>query len=141
VGSCTALFGDSDGGGGNEDKDDKKKIVTVEEKEKASTTKNKENEKTPVPSQETKEGSNIQSKTSPQSQSKSSSAPQPKSQPKPEQQQQPKQACLNIKGNISSSGEKIYHLPGGQFYDRTEPEEIFCTEQEAIAAGYRKSKR
>ena len=28
------------------------------------------------------------------------------------------QECL-IKGNISSSGEKIYHIPGGQYYSRT----------------------
>ncbi|AQS56943.1 thermonuclease family protein [Novibacillus thermophilus] len=46
-----------------------------------------------------------------------------------------------IKGNINSSGEKIYHVPGGQFYDVTNPEEMFCTEEEAQAAGYRKSKR
>lgn len=46
-----------------------------------------------------------------------------------------------IKGNINSKGEKIYHVPGGQFYDVTKPEEMFCTEEEAQAAGYRKSKR
>ena len=27
-----------------------------------------------------------------------------------------------IKGNISSSGEKIFHVPGGKFYDKTVPE-------------------
>lgn len=47
----------------------------------------------------------------------------------------------NIKGNISSSGEKIYHMPGQAFYDKTDAEETFCTESEAQAAGYRKSKR
>lgn len=46
-----------------------------------------------------------------------------------------------IKGNINSKGEKIYHVPGGQFYDVTIPEEMFCTEKEAVEAGYRKSKR
>lgn len=46
-----------------------------------------------------------------------------------------------IKGNISSSGEKIYHVPGGQFYDVTKAEEWFATEEEAQAAGYRKSKK
>lgn len=46
-----------------------------------------------------------------------------------------------IKGNISSSGEKIYHAPGGDFYDITVAEEVFCTSVEASAAGYRKSKR
>jgi hypothetical protein len=52
-----------------------------------------------------------------------------------------KQSCeRNIRGNISSSGEKIYHVPSGKFYDKTVPEETFCTEAEAKAAGYRKSK-
>jgi micrococcal nuclease len=50
-----------------------------------------------------------------------------------------------IKGNISSSGEKIYHVPGQQFYDQTQidvasGEHWFCTEQEALDAGWRKSK-
>jgi competence protein ComEC len=46
-----------------------------------------------------------------------------------------------IKGNVSSSGERIYHVPGGAFYARTKPEECFATEQDAQAAGYRKSQR
>ena len=46
-----------------------------------------------------------------------------------------------IKGNINSKGEKIYHVPGGQYYDVTVAEEMFCSEEEAQAAGYRKSKR
>lgn len=46
-----------------------------------------------------------------------------------------------IKGNISSTGEKIYHVPGGAFYDRTDAEELFNTIEEAENAGYRKSKR
>lgn len=46
-----------------------------------------------------------------------------------------------IKGNISSSGEKIYHMPGGAYYDKTNAEELFKTEKEAQAAGYRKSQR
>jgi micrococcal nuclease len=46
-----------------------------------------------------------------------------------------------IKGNISSSGEKIYHLPDGQYYDVTKEEELFCSEKEAVQAGYRASKR
>lgn len=45
-----------------------------------------------------------------------------------------------IKGNHSSSGELIYHVPGGQFYERTNPEECFATERDARAAGYRASK-
>ena len=51
-----------------------------------------------------------------------------------------------IKGNISSKGEKIFHLPGGIYYDRTKiskqkGEVWFCTEAEALNAGWRKSKR
>lgn len=46
-----------------------------------------------------------------------------------------------IKGNVSSSGDKIYHVPGGDFYDKTFAEEAFCTPAEAHAAGYRKSKK
>ena len=42
-----------------------------------------------------------------------------------------------IKGNQSG----IYHVPGGQFYDRTNPEECFASEEDAQAAGYRKSQR
>ena len=53
-------------------------------------------------------------------------------------------ACV-IKGNISSSGERIYHVPGQRYYDKTlinglQGERWFCTEQEAIAAGWRKAK-
>ena len=47
----------------------------------------------------------------------------------------------SIKGNINSKGEKIYHVPGGQFYDETIPERWFFTEEEAQAAGYKRSKR
>ena len=51
-----------------------------------------------------------------------------------------------IKGNISTStGEKIYHVPGQQFYDatvinETKGERWFCTEAEAVTAGWRKAK-
>ncbi len=45
-----------------------------------------------------------------------------------------------IKGNISSSG-KIYHVPGGSFYNRTQPEMCFNTEAEAQAAGFKRSQR
>lgn len=52
-------------------------------------------------------------------------------------------SCSNptIKGNINSKKEKIYHVPGGQFYDQTKAEQMFCTEEEAIEAGFRKSQR
>lgn len=46
-----------------------------------------------------------------------------------------------IKGNINSKGEKIYHVPGGMYYDKTDPEEWFETEADAQVAGYRRSKR
>lgn len=46
-----------------------------------------------------------------------------------------------IKGNISGKGDKIYHVPGGSFYDRVKPEQCFKSEQEAKAAGFRKSSR
>ena len=51
-----------------------------------------------------------------------------------------------IKGNISyNTGEKIYHVPGGGSYGPTviNPsvgERWFCTEQEAIANGWRKAR-
>lgn len=51
-----------------------------------------------------------------------------------------------IKGNISAySGERIYHMPGGKYYDATviapsRGERWFCTEGEAQAAGWRRSK-
>ncbi len=51
-----------------------------------------------------------------------------------------------IKGNISRSGERIYHVPGGTWYDRTKinplkGERWFCSEAEAIATGWRKALR
>ena len=45
----------------------------------------------------------------------------------------------NIKGNRNRKGQWIYHLPGMPYYDQTRPEEIFCTEAEAQAAGYRRA--
>jgi endonuclease YncB( thermonuclease family) len=51
-----------------------------------------------------------------------------------------------IKGNISRSGERIYHVPGQQHYERTRVDESsgerwFCSEEEAQAAGWRRAKR
>lgn len=50
-----------------------------------------------------------------------------------------------IKGNISRNG-KIYHMPGQSYYSRTKINESkgerwFCSEAEAKAAGWRRSKR
>ena len=50
----------------------------------------------------------------------------------------------DIKGNISFDGEKIYHLPGQEYYDDTNIDPAygelwFCTEEEARANGWRKA--
>lgn len=52
---------------------------------------------------------------------------------------QPKGNCT-IKGNRSRRGDWIYHLPGMPYYAQTVAEEIFCSETEARAAGYRRSR-
>ncbi|KOP66769.1 nuclease [Bacillus sp. FJAT-18019] len=52
---------------------------------------------------------------------------------KPQKQQQ---GC-NIKGNINSKGEKIYHTPDSPYYERTKQEQWFCSEKEAVQAGFR----
>jgi hypothetical protein len=54
----------------------------------------------------------------------------------------PVQTACAIKGNISRKGDKIYHLPGTQDYDRTvidtrSGERMFCSENDAKAAGWR----
>jgi beta-lactamase superfamily II metal-dependent hydrolase len=46
-----------------------------------------------------------------------------------------------IKGNINSKGEKIYHIPGDPWYDKTKAEVWFKTEAEAQAAGFRPPKK
>jgi endonuclease YncB( thermonuclease family) len=51
----------------------------------------------------------------------------------------PASACT-IKGNQSRRGEWIYHLPGMPYYEQTRPEAMFCSEAEAIAAGYRRAR-
>jgi hypothetical protein len=50
----------------------------------------------------------------------------------------------DIKGNINSKSERIYHVPGGRAYastviDPTRGERWFCTEAEAQAAGWRRA--
>lgn len=55
-------------------------------------------------------------------------------------------AACKIKGNISqNTGEHIYHVPGQRYYSKTRimpeyGERWFCSEAEARAAGWRKSK-
>lgn len=70
---------------------------------------------------------------------------QPASTPRPGLPETTKRDGCLIKGNISSSGERIYHMPGQRYYDKTvidtsKGERWLCTEQEAINAGWRRSK-
>ncbi|MFC7537804.1 thermonuclease family protein [Sphingomonas sp. GCM10030256] len=44
-----------------------------------------------------------------------------------------------IKGNRNRRGQWIYHVPGMPYYDRTRAEDIFCSEADARAAGYRRA--
>ncbi|MBT5083256.1 MAG: thermonuclease family protein [Rhodospirillaceae bacterium] len=49
-----------------------------------------------------------------------------------------------IKGNVGSKGDRIYHMPGGRWYDRTvitasKGERWFCSEGEAKAAGWQRA--
>lgn len=71
--------------------------------------------------------------------------PVPKEAPVPEEEPEellPIEAAeIVIKGNRNSKGERIYHLPGGQYYHRVTPVETFSSEEEAQGKGYRKSKR
>ena len=65
---------------------------------------------------------------------------------RPDMSPAPQEGACIIKGNISDRGERIYHMPGGAFYDRTrissaKGERWFCTEADARAAGWRRSKR
>ena len=51
-----------------------------------------------------------------------------------------------IKGNIGKGGIRIYHMPGGSFYSRTKINEArgerwFCSEDDAVAAGWRRPKQ
>jgi hypothetical protein len=50
-----------------------------------------------------------------------------------------------IKGNISSSGKRIYHMPGQEYYEQTriataKGERWFCSESAAREAGWRKAR-
>ena len=50
-----------------------------------------------------------------------------------------------IKGNISTSGKRIYHVPGGRHYEKAhidtrKGERWFCSESEARRAGWRRSR-
>ncbi len=47
----------------------------------------------------------------------------------------------SIKGNINDTGSRIYHVPGGDFYNTTIPERCFATEAAAQTEGFRRSLR
>ena len=42
-------------------------------------------------------------------------------------------------GQQKPEGRRIYHVPGMPYYESARPEEVFCTEAEARAAGYRRA--
>lgn len=60
--------------------------------------------------------------------------------------QAPATVACDIKGNISvKNGDRIYHMPGQKYYAETrinagQGERWFCSEAEARAAGWRKSR-
>jgi endonuclease YncB( thermonuclease family) len=56
----------------------------------------------------------------------------------------PDNGDCKIKGNISRNGARIYHAPGGRWYsrtkiDQTKGERYFCSNAEAVEAGWRRS--
>lgn len=58
----------------------------------------------------------------------------------------PSDPKCQIKGNISASGVRIYHLPGQAFYAKTgiaaaKGERWFCSEAQARASGWRAARR
>lgn len=66
--------------------------------------------------------------------------------PKPERGRGPQSRApsghdgsCTIKGNRNRRGQWIYHLPGMPYYNVTRAEEIFCTEEQAREAGYRRA--
>lgn len=53
-------------------------------------------------------------------------------------------SCEMIKGNINSKGDKIYHTADSPNYNQTlidesKGEAFFCSEEEAVTAGFRKA--
>jgi hypothetical protein len=63
-----------------------------------------------------------------------------------ESAKEPAATSCQIKGNISRSGERIYHVPGGRDYgptriDESKGERWFCSEDEARKAGWRRPRQ
>jgi endonuclease YncB( thermonuclease family) len=61
-----------------------------------------------------------------------------------EEETPPNPAC-QIKGNVNRDGERVFHVPGQHDYGRVNMKSLakrwFCSEEEAMAAGWRKAKR
>lgn len=53
----------------------------------------------------------------------------------------PGPAWTRLGRSSRTSTRMTYQVSGGEFYDRTVPEQCFSSESDAIAAGYRASKR
>lgn len=73
----------------------------------------------------------------------STNVSEPEPSPEPEEEAPVSSDC-EIKGNISSTDEKIYHMLGCGSYNKTVIDESagerwFCSEQEAVDAGWRKA--
>lgn len=90
---------------------------------------------TPPPSSPPSSNTTPKKKTTPPSSSSTNSSPSPSG--------SSTSGCL-IKGNVSSTN-KIYHMPGCGSYEKTQINESagerwFCSEDEAVAAGWRKAK-
>jgi len=70
--------------------------------------------------------------------------PQAQTQTQAQTETKPAQGCV-IKGSVFSSGDRIYQVPGGEYYAATrinpaKGERWFCSEAEAREAGWRRSK-
>lgn len=48
-------------------------------------------------------------------------------------------ADCTIKGNVNAKGDRIYHMEGTRDYQRTKPENWFCSTEEAETAGFRRA--
>jgi endonuclease YncB( thermonuclease family) len=61
------------------------------------------------------------------------------------QEEAPPNPACSIKGNVNRKGERIFHVPGQHDYGRVNmkspAKRWFCSEEEAIAAGWRKAMR
>jgi endonuclease YncB( thermonuclease family) len=68
-------------------------------------------------------------------------SPPLRSSPQPARQRQASSArgSCDIKGNRNRRGQWIYHVPGMPYYSQTRAEQMFCSEADAQAAGYRRA--